>query len=241
MDIIISIFNEILYRPIFNSLIFLYNTIPGKDFGIAIIILTIIIRLALYPLSQKAIKSQKALSQLQPKIKEIQKKYKDNKEEQAKVMMEFYKTNKINPFSGCLPLLIQLPILIALYRVIWTIFDPERLHALYSFVANPGIINPTFIGLIDLSQKNPYLAILAGALQFIQSKMMMPKKNKEDDKSKSGSLDFSKMMGSQMTYFMPLITVFIAWNFPAGLPLYWVVTTLFSIGQQWLVLKKSKS
>jgi len=116
MDFLITIFNETLYRPLFSLLVWVYNTIPGHDLGIAIILVTIFLRIVLYPLSHKALKSQKALQELQPKIKEIQKKFKD-KQEQAKATMEFYKENKINPFSGCLPLLIQLPILIGLYRV----------------------------------------------------------------------------------------------------------------------------
>ena len=116
MDLLITAFNEILYRPLFNILVLLYNIIPGDDLGIAIIVLTIGIKLVLYPLNQKAIKSQKALQELQPKIKEIQKKYKD-KTQQAEELLKLYKEAKINPFSGFLPLLIQIPILIALYKV----------------------------------------------------------------------------------------------------------------------------
>lgn len=237
MEILTTIFNELLYRPLFNVLVFFYNVIPGHDFGVAIIILTLIIRLILYPLSQKAIKSQKVLSELQPKIKEIQKKYK-NKEEQAKEMMKFYQEYKINPFSGCLPLLIQLPILIALYRTFISGFDPSKLTALYGFIKSPGAINPMFLGALDLSQRSPILAILAGFFQFIQSKMMT--KTQKIVKTDKG-LNIQNIMGQQMTYFMPIITVFIAWSFPAGLPLYWIVTTLFSIGQQWWVLKDQKS
>ena len=116
-DLIISFYNTVLYQPLFNALILLYEYFPGHDFGIAIVVLTLIIRFALYPSSAQAIKSQEAMARLQPKIKELQDKYKDNKEQQAKEIMELYQKEKINPFSGCLPLLIQLPILIALYQV----------------------------------------------------------------------------------------------------------------------------
>ena len=115
MGLLGIIFNELIYRPLFNSLVFFYNIIPGHDFGLAIIALTILIRFALYPLSQKAIKSQKALSEIQPKIKEIQKQHQNDRAQQTKAMMEFYQKNKINPFSGCLPLLIQFPVFIGLY------------------------------------------------------------------------------------------------------------------------------
>lgn len=230
-----TIFNELLYRPLFNFLVFFYNIIPGHDFGVAIIALTILVRFALYPLSKKAIESQKALSELQPKIKEIQKKYHQDKEKQTKAMMEFYKQNKINPFSGCLPLLIQFPIFIGLYKTFWSGLDPSRLKSLYSFISSPGAIDPMFLNIIDLSHKNPYLAVMAGFFQFIQSKMMTPKNNKL-----VGKTDMSYLMSKQMTYFFPFITVFIVWNFPAGLPLYWIISTLFSIGQQYFVLKKQK-
>lgn len=233
MDLLITIFNETLYRPLFNALVWLYDVLPGHDLGIAIIILTVAIRLFLYPLSKKAIKSQKALTNLQPKIKEIQKKYKD-KAEQAKATMELYRQHRINPMSGCLPILIQLPILIALYRVFFTGLDPEKLNGLYGFVSRPEMLNPMFLGIINLSQRSVFLSVLAGFLMFIQSKMMMSKGSASlGGGLKVGGLDFSSIMGQQMTYLMPLMTVFISFGLPAGLPLYWAVITLFGIIQQY--------
>ena len=117
-----EIFNQFLYQPLFNVLIFFYNVIPGHDLGVAIILVTLLIRVVLFPLSKKGIKSRKALEELQPKIKEIQNKHKD-KEERARQMMTFYKENKVNPASGCLPLLVQLPIFIALYWVLKNISE----------------------------------------------------------------------------------------------------------------------
>jgi len=233
MEFIINIFNQVLYYPLFNSLIWLYSNVSFNDLGIAIVILTILIRFILYPLSKKAIQSQKAMSALQPKIKEIQKKYK-NKEEQAKQMMVLYKENKVNPMTGCLPILVQFPILIALYRVFFTGLDPERLNGLYSFVQRPESLNFMFLGLVDLSTRSITLAVIAGILQFIQSKMIMPKKIAGKKQGmKIGNMDFSSLMGQQITYFMPLITVFIALSLPAALPLYWIVITLFGIVQQY--------
>ncbi|MFH0805596.1 MAG: YidC/Oxa1 family membrane protein insertase [Patescibacteria group bacterium] len=231
MGFIITIFNEVLYRPLFNALVWLYNFIPGNDLGLAIIILTVLIRFILYPLSKKAIQSQKAISKLQPKIKEIQKKYKD-KEEQAKAMMELYKKYKVNPMTGCLPILIQLPILIALYRVFFNGLNPEALNTLYSFIEKPESLNVMFLGLINLSQRSILLAVLAGAFQFVQSKMIMPQ-NTNKQKGESGKMDFSSMMTKQMVYMMPVITIFIAWNLPSALPLYWIVITLFGVVQQY--------
>lgn len=234
MAILSLLFHEILYRPLLNALIFLYNVIPGHDLGIAIIVLTLIIRFLLYPLSKKAIEAQRAVANLQPKIKEIQGKFKNDKQAQTKAVMEFYREHKINPFGGCLPLLIQLPILIALYRVFISGLAPENLGGLYSFVQNPGSINTAFLGIIDLSAThNIPLSILAGALQFIQSKMML----KESPKSKFKG-EMSSMMNKQMTYFMPILMVYFAFVLPAALPLYWVVITLFAIFQQRLIIKK---
>lgn len=235
MELVITIFNETLARPLFNLLVWVYNIVPGQDFGVAIIIVTVLLRVVLYPLSDKALKSQKILQELQPKIKELQKKYK-NKEEQAKVMMEFYKEHKINPLSGCLPILIQLPLLIALYRVFLTGLNPESLDSLYSFVANPGELNPIFIGVLNLAEPSHFLAILAGAAQFLQAKSAFQNKS---NLPKPTIPDFSTSMSKSMIYMMPLFMIFIAWNLPAGLALYWVVTMLFSLGQQILVNKKT--
>ncbi len=233
MSSFITIFNIILYQPLLNGLILLYEYLPGHDFGIAIIILTILIKFVLYPLGVKGIKSQKSLSELQPKIKEIQLKYKDNKEEQTKAMMGLYKEKKINPFSGCLPLLIQLPILIALYRVFWRGFQPEQMALLYSFVPDPGVINAFFLGIIDLAKPNLVLAILAGIFQFFQVKMVSPKTK---SKKKQGA-GFSDRMQKQMLYFMPAFTIIILFRMPSAIGLYWVVVTLFTIVQQRFIFK----
>lgn len=229
MEIIVKIFDQVLYLPLLNALIWIYNILPISDLGIAIIILTVLIRFILYPLSKKSIKSQKAMSKLQPEIKKIQKKFK-NKEEQAKEMMLLYKKHKINPAAGCLPILVQFPVLIALYRVFFTGLNLENMNNLYGFIQKPEMLNFMFLGLFDLSQRSIILALLAGGLQFIQSKMIMPKKS-VGGKGKS-SADFASAMGQQMMYFMPIITVFIAWKLPAALPLYWIVITLFGIIQQ---------
>jgi YidC/Oxa1 family membrane protein insertase len=233
MGFIGTIFNEILYRPLFNGLIFLYNIIPYHDLGLAIIILTIIIRFILYPLNQKAIKSQKALNDLQPQIKEIQAKHKNDRVKQSQALMELYKSNGINPASGCLPLLIQLPVLFALYRVFLDGLNPDSLKNLYSFVGRPEIINPLFLGLLDMAKSSYWLAILAGALTFVQSKMMAGPQTKT-----TGAGDFSSLLSKQMLYFMPILTVIIAWKLPAGLALYWIVITLFGIGQQYFLIRK---
>lgn len=249
--------NAFIYQPIYNLLIFVYNTVPFRDFGVAIILVTLFMKFLLIPLSKKQIESQKKMQELQPKIKEIQEKYKHDKEKQSRALMEFYKTNKANPFSGCLPLVLQLVFLIAIYRVLFNIsraglqVDPS---VLYKFIANPGQINQYFLGIIDLSKTLSWsnftlssvlhlvLVLGAAAAQYFQTKMLMGKAlaatKKSDGKKKQD--DMTQMMSKQMLYLGPLLTLFIGFKFPAGLALYWLVSTLFAIGQQLYIEKKEK-
>lgn len=238
------VFNEILYRPLFNILVFLYQTVSFYDFGIAIIILTVLIRIILYPLARKSIKSQKEMAAVQGDIKKIKEQYKKNKEEQMKKIMALYKEKGISPFSGILPLFIQLPLLIALYWVFMAGFDDKNLQdLLYNFIQNPSSISHTFLGFIDISKRNNLaMALIAGALQFYQSKMMMDQQKKtQPTPAKSSTPDFSTALTRQMTYIMPVMTVFISYSLPGGLALYWITTTIFSIIQQWLVFSKDES
>jgi YidC/Oxa1 family membrane protein insertase len=225
----IELYNDIIYRPLLNLLVWGYNTIPGHDIGLVIILLTIVIRFVLAPFMHKSLKSQQVMNAIQPKLNELREKHKDNKEAQAKAMMDLYKEHKINPLSSCLPLLIQLPILIALYQVFNKALH-GNLNGLYTFIGNPGSIDPTFFNLVDLSKPNIIFAVLAGAAQFWQSKMMLPKVQNQDPTA--------KMMAMQTTYILPLISIFVAWRLPAGLPLYWLVTTLFAVAQQYYIMKK---
>jgi len=234
----IEIFNTILYQPLFNLLIWLYN-ILGQDIGLAIIGLTVLTKLVLYPLSLQAIKAQKSLSTLQPKIEELKVKYKDQKEVMSEELMKLYQENKINPLSSCLPILIQLPILIAVYQVFMKGLGSEGLENLYPFVANPGHINSVFLGFLDLSKANIVLAILAGLAQFWQARMMpMAKPTVKTPGSRDEGM--ASMMNKQMLYFMPLITVVIGASLPGGLTLYWFLTTILTIAQQYFYFRKGK-
>lgn len=235
----ISLWNTIFYQPLFNLLVWLYNIIPGHDIGLAIVILTVFIKVILYPFSLQAIRAQKAMVELQPKIGELKIKYKDQKEEMSKAMMNLYKENKVNPLSSCLPVLIQLPFLIAVYQVFIHGLGSQGLENLYSFVANPGHINPVSLGFLDLSKSNIVLAVLAGAAQFWQTKMMpMSKPSQKIPGSKDESM--TAMMNKQMLYFMPAITVFIGATLPGGLTFYWFLTTILTVAQQYLYFGRNK-
>lgn len=233
-------FQTFFYQPILNLLIWLYDVVPGQDLGVAIILLTIIIKILLYSLNSKQIKSQKELQELQPKIEEVKAKYKDNKEEMGKKMMELYKEHKVNPFGSCLPLLIQMPFLFALFQVFKDGFESGALKLIYPFIHTPESINYISFGFLDLSQKNIYIAILAALAQYWQAKMMMSKKA-EVKGSGSKDEDMAAIMNKQMVYFMPIMTFFMANSFSAGLALYWLTTTLLSALQQLYILKKKNN
>lgn len=236
-----TLFHLFIYQPLYNILVFLYNVIPGGDFGIAIIVITILLRTLLIPVYKKQIQSQKQLQILQPKIKEIQQKHKTDKEKQTKELMELYKTHKTNPFSGCLPLVIQLVFLIAIYQILMKIssngltIDSSQL---YSFIPNPGKINQLFIGIVDLTKASPIIAILAAVAQYFQTKMLMDKSSAEPKAKESDEPDFASIMNKQMLYIGPFLTFFIGIKFPAGLSLYWLAGTLFMLIQQVLLERK---
>lgn len=236
---IVNIFTLICYQPLLNILVWTYNIIPGHDIGVVIIIITLLIKILLYLPSRSTIKVQRAMAELQPKLNEIKVKYKDNKEQQALETMKLYKEHKINPFSSCLPLLIQLPFLIAIYQVFSLGLSNGSLDLLYPFITNPGQINSLAFGFLDMAKPQFILAILAGAAQFWQTKMMMAKRPEVKTKG-SEDEDMAAIMGRQMTVMMPIMTVVIGWSLPAGLVFYWFLLTIFTGVQQLITLRKKK-
>jgi len=240
-----SLFNTIVFQPILNLLIWLYNVLPGNDIGLAIIVLTILVKVVLFPFSKAQIRQQRALQDVQPKIDEIRSRLKDDKEGQAKELMELYKREKVNPASSCLPLLIQLPIFIGLFEALRDGLASRSMNLLYPFVANPGSINHFMFGLVDLSKPNYVLAVVAGAVQFWQSWQMFRKPSvvaapPAEVKGSEGAKDenMSAMMNKQMMYIMPVVTIFIGISLPGGLALYWIVMSLLTVAQQALFLRK---
>jgi YidC/Oxa1 family membrane protein insertase len=233
-----QIFTAIFYQPILNILIFLYNTVSFKDLGVAIILMTVVIKLALWPLSRSSIKSQKTLQELQPQLEELKKKFGKDRVGLSQATMELYKDKQINPLSSCLPLLIQLPFLFAVYRVFRNSVS-NQLDLTYSFINRPAVINTFSLGFLDLAHPSIYLAVLAGLAQFVQAKMMLGKTLAK--KPGQSEEDMAAIMNKQMLYFMPALTVFIGTTLPAGLTLYWFVLTLLTALQQILTVSKNSS
>ena len=243
MSLLHLLYNDIIYRPLLNLLVFFYNVIPGHDIGVVIIILTILIRLALAPSFHKSLKSQKAMSDLQPKLNEMREKHKDNKEAQAKAMMELYKQHNINPLSSCLPILAQLPLLIALNGVFGAALGGHTVEGLYSFIHAPlGGISPLFLGFVNLARAGwsgqgfywpgIVLAVLTGVTQFWQSKLMVAKASPNQDVT-------ARAMQMQMTYIFPLVFIYMALRFSSGLALYWTAMTFFTLAQQYYIMRKT--
>ncbi len=235
------LFNEIFYLPLLNLLVAIYG-LAVSDLGIAIIILTLIIRLVLLPLFYKSTKDQTIIQKyVTPKIKTIQEKYKDNKEQQVKEMMAVYKEHKVSPFSGFLLLLVQLPILFALYRVFMRDFSSDLSEHLYSFVAAPEIIHTTFLGIIELSNSNIWLVLLAAVFQYLQSRLLFNINKKDKKGGSDGSMGIAEKVGKNMVVLGPILTIIILSQMPSAVALYWMTTSVFSVGQQIVINKRLKN
>ena len=230
----IALYHTIFLKPTFNALVALYNLVG--DVGVAIILLTLAVRLIILPVTLKSLKSQKALQELQPKLNALKEKHKGDKPGLAKATMELYKQEKVNPASSCLPLLIQLPIFIALYQAMQVVLKNDGFDFLYGFVSKPEQIKVIAFGFLDLAKASIPIAVLAGASQFWQAKMLSFQKPAIKTE---GSKDEAMlgMMNKQMLYVMPVFTVFIGASLPGGVILYWLVTNLLTIVQQYVFLR----
>lgn len=239
-----NIWDIVLYKPLLNALAFLVSVIPGGDIGIAIIVLTILVKTVLFPFSQKTIESQAKIKKLEPELAKIKESGK-NKEEQARLTMELYKERKVNPFSGCLLTLVQIPIIFTLYFVFYRGINLDA-SVLYTFIPAPENINMLFLGILDLSSKSIVLAILAGVSQyFIAHFQPKPIKNLDINSNKmlakpaSFQESLTKSMNTQMKYVFPFVIAFIAYTISGAVALYWITSNIFTIAQQIYATRKS--
>ncbi|PIT90856.1 hypothetical protein COU17_03630 [Candidatus Kaiserbacteria bacterium CG10_big_fil_rev_8_21_14_0_10_49_17] len=234
-----SFFTTAIYDPLYNGLIFLVSIAPLHDVGIAIVLLTIIVRLILFPLAQKSIKAQVVMKKVEPELKNIREKYKKDKQEQAKQTMALYKEQNINPISGILLLLIQLPIIFGLYWVFFKgglpVVDTSRL---YSFLTAPTEANMQFLGLIDMAGRSILLAFLAGGTQFIHARIAFAKNATPRPKNPTMKDDLAHSMQLQMRYVLPIIIGVIAYTISAAVALYWAASNTFTIFQELYVRRK---
>lgn len=234
------LWETIIYSPIYNLLIFIASIIPGHNIGWAIIVLTILIRLVLLMPNQKALRSQRAMQEIQPKLKEIQLKYANDQQKVAQETMALWKKHKINPFGSCLPMFIQLPVLIALFYVVRSLaenFSTSQSAALYGSLSSfdLDLISLDFYGLDLMLKGVVWVAVTVALLQFIQMKLSLAKVQKGDKKEK----DPTQAATSTMAYILPFMIGFMAYSFPIAVSFYWATSTLFGIGQQ-LVVNRQK-
>ena len=239
--------NTFLYYPILNLLVFFYQ-ILFQNLGLAILAMTIVLRAVLIPLTLPTLRAAQKQKDLMPELKKLSEKHKNNREKLAKAQMELYRQHGVNPAAGCLPQILQLVVLIALYQAFIQILNSNGQAILkfnevlyFDFLKlDPARVINTHFGPWNLSQPDRFfvLPILAGFFQLLLSKMMQPAVaagTKEAKKTPEKSDDLMYTMQEQMLYLMPLMTVFIGWRLPSGLVLYWLATTIFSFVQQYFV------
>lgn len=229
------LYNTFVFNPLYNGLIYLLHLFPWMDIGIAVIVLTIIVRLILFPLSKKAIVTQVRMKEIEPELNKLKKTVPDRQEQALKVMA-LYKEKKVNPFSSFLVLFIQLPIIYALYSIFMTSGLPVIKTTLLYTVINP-IIDMHFLGLFDLSVRSIPLSIFAAVAQFLQlhfSVSSVQSSNKQTSEIPS-SMDMAQNMMKNMKYFFPIIIFLISYKISAVIALYWAISSLFTLGQELVV------
>lgn len=237
------LFHNIFYAPLYNGLVYFINITPFNNVGLAVVLFTCIIKVIIFPLSQQSIKTQFEMKRIEPEINNIKKKYENDKKLQAEKTMQLYKDKGINPFSGILLMLIQLPILIALYWVFLQGGFPKIDETtIYSFTKIPEIINMDFFG-INVAEKSIVFALLVAVAQFLQMQITIPQINKtesKDNKKPNFSDELARSMNMQMKYVMPIIMFFIAKTLPLVVSLYLITSSLFAIGQELYIRSKYK-
>ncbi len=236
-----TIWHFFFFDPVYNGLIFFIDSIPYGDVGVAVILTTITVKTILFPLSVKAAKMQKVIKEIEPKIKEIKSSITDS-QEQAKAIMLLYKTSGINPFASILLMFIQIPILFALYFAVskggGIPLPLINIDLLYFFIPQPETISMIFFGIVDVTEKNLPIAILAGLSQFVSGQFTFPKPTpKEKDEKPTMKDEFARSMHVQMKYVLPIIIGVTAYTLTAIIGLYFIVSSIFAIVQELLIRK----
>ncbi len=238
-----SFFFTILYQPLYNLLVFIYDIAPWGGLGLSIIVMTVLVKSLVLPLTYKSMKAQKELQEIQPKIAEIKEKYKDDKETMAKELMSVYKVHNVNPFASCLPTIVQLFVFIALYRALSAGIHTIDPSILYDFVSNPGTMSPIFLGM-DLSKVSIPLAVLSAVCQYFQAKQMITRRPPAVARGTSPALDedMTATMNKMMVYMLPVMMLILGvTTLVGGATLYIFVSTAFTYTMYALFLSPKKS
>ncbi|MBP6881083.1 MAG: membrane protein insertase YidC [Candidatus Pacebacteria bacterium] len=237
-----SIWHNFFFDPVYNTLVFFIDIIPGGDVGLAIIATVLLVKTVLLPLSIKAVKTQKIIREIEPKLKELKEKYKNDRQQQAQAMMEIYKEAGINPLASVALMFIQIPIIIALYLAVYkgggVALPSINLDVLYSFIAAPTAVTMDFLGLINITEKSLLLALGAGITQYIHVNLTMPAlPPKVEGAEPNFKEDFMRNMQLQMKYVMPVLITLVAYSISAAIALYFFVSNVVTIAQEYLIRK----
>lgn len=240
-----EIFSTTIYIPLYNALIYFIDIVPGFDVGLAVILLTLVIKVVLFPLSLRVAKTQEITRRIAPQIDALKKKHKGDRQAEAQALLALYREHDIHPFSSILNLLVQLPILFGLYFVFARGGLPVvDVNLLYSFVPRPESVDMVFFG-VDMathgtwhgllngtSLGNALLALIAGVSQFVYAKLATPPPPQSDGTLQA---DMQRSLALQMRYVLPLIISVFSYTLTAAVPLYWTTSNLFMIGQEYYV------
>ncbi len=219
-------FQTFISEPLYNALVFITGMLPGNNVGISIIILTVLVKILLIPLQNRALATQRELKRIEPELKRIKKECIGNKELEARRVMELYREHHVNPFAGFVVILIQIPIFIGLFLVFREGLESVR-FGLYSFVHAPLNVDPVFLG-VDLGMKSIVFAVWIAVAQFIQTYISLPSPSPRDGSS-SFADDFNRSLNFQMKYIMPIVLGVVSAGLPAAVSVYWFTSTIFSI------------
>ena len=241
----VNFWHTFFFNPIYNTLVFFIDIVPGGDVGLAIILTILLVKTILLPLSIKAVKTQKAIKEIEPKIKEIKEKYKDDKQQQSLAIMEVYKEAGVNPLASIFLMFLQIPIIIALYFAVYkgggVVLPDINTDILYSFIAVPQTVAMHLFGVIDITGRSLVLAVGAGITQYWHTHLTMPapppKKEGEEPNIKD---DLMRNMHTQMKYVMPVLIAFIAYSISSVIALYFLVSNLVTIAQEYFIIKKHR-
>ncbi len=232
-------FRTIFYTPLYNTLILISAILPSHNLGGAIIILTLLIKITLSPLQHRTTVTQRKIKDLEPAIRKIKDGEKKDSAAQARQIMALYRAHGVNPFSGILVMLLQLPIVIALFFVFKSDFSLQA-ENIYSFIPIPDSLDTTLFGLIELTKKNYRLSFLTGLTQFIQIRLAIPPLGPtQTTANRSFKDDLARSFNIQARYVLPVFIVIASLSLPAAVPLYWLVSNLFAIGHELFVRRRA--
>jgi len=230
-DAMFALLKAVFYQPLYNGLIFLIAALPGASVGFGVVLLTIFIKLLLFPLSQKAARFQMLMKEHEGEVSRLKERFKSDKQAQGKAILDFYREKKINPFASILPIFIQIPVVIALYYVFFNGGLPlVDASLLYSFVSPPETMDMHFIG-IDIAGKSLLLAILVGITQYFQGRLALPPPKPRSATPSLGE-DLAHGMHLQMKYMMPVFMAFVSYAVSGAVALYFITSNVFTIGQE---------